>query len=180
MINRGPIQLRPIAVVAAIATLFTAMQGLSYPLLAVVLDRRGAQSGFIGLNTAMMPLGMILAAPLAAPLMHRIGGRALAAISILAAVVGFMMIGAITNPWAWMPLRLLLGFSLACLFVVSDTWMIELATEEVRGRVHQERAVPEQHGGHEESPDQPRQAADGEERHRQHHRGQQAEAIQPA
>jgi MFS family permease len=135
MVNRAPIQLRPIAVVAAIATLFTAMQGLSYPLLAVVLDRRGAQSGFIGLNTAMMPLGMILAAPLAAPLMHRIGGRALAAISILAAVVGFMMIGAITNPWAWMPLRLLLGFSLACLFVVSDTWMIELATEEVRGRV---------------------------------------------
>jgi MFS family permease len=135
MVNRASIQLRPIAVVAAIATLFTAMQGLSYPLLAVVLDRRGAQSGFIGLNTAMMPLGMILAAPLAAPLMHRIGGRALAAISILAAVVGFMMIGAITNPWAWMPLRLLLGFSLACLFVVSDTWMIELATEEVRGRV---------------------------------------------
>src|SRR6266404_4053546 len=126
---------RPIAAVAAIATLFTAMQGLSYPLLAVVLDRRGAAAAFIGLNTAMMPLGMILAAPFAAPLMQRLGARALAAISISGAVAGLMLIGAISNPWAWMPLRLLLGFWLACLFVVSDTWMIELATEHARGRV---------------------------------------------
>src|SRR2546430_4459549 len=111
------------------------MQGLSYPLLAVVLDRRGAAEAFIGLNTAMMPLGMILAAPFAAPLMQRLGARALAAISISGAVAGLMLIGAISNPWAWMPLRLLLGFWLACLFVVSDTWMIELATEHARGRV---------------------------------------------
>jgi MFS family permease len=133
--TRAQIRLRPIAAVAAIATLFTAMQGLSYPLLAVVLDRRGALEGFIGLNTAMMPLGMILAAPIAAPVMHRLGGRTLAAISISGAVASFMLIGACANPWAWMPLRLLLGFSLACLFVVSDTWMIQLATEPVRGRV---------------------------------------------
>jgi MFS family permease len=129
------LQWRPITAVAAIATLFTAMQGLSYPLLAVILDRRGAAEAFIGLNTAMMPLGMILAAPVAAPLMQRIGGRALAAISISCAVVGLLLIGALANPWAWMPLRLLLGFWLACLFVVSDTWMIELATEHARGRV---------------------------------------------
>jgi MFS family permease len=134
-IARARIPWRPIVAVAAIATLFTAMQGLSYPLLAVILDRRGLPAGFIGLNTAMMPLGMILAAPVAAPLMQKIGGRALTAISICGAVVGFLLIGAIANPWAWMPLRLLLGMSLACLFVVSDTWMIELATEHARGRV---------------------------------------------
>jgi MFS family permease len=132
---RARIPWRPIAAVGAIATLFTAMQGLSYPLLAVILDRRGAPAAFIGVNTAMMPLGMILASPFAAPLLQRLGGRLLATICILGAVTALLLIGAITNPWAWMPLRLLLGFSLAFLFVVSDTWMIELATGHARGRV---------------------------------------------
>ena len=67
--------------------------------------------------------------------MRRLGGRLLAAICILGAVTALLLIGAITNPLAWMPLRLLLGFSLAFLFVVSDTWMIELATGHARGRV---------------------------------------------
>jgi MFS family permease len=134
-LGRARIPWRPIAAVGAIATLFTAMQGLSYPLLAVILDRRGAPAAFIGVNTAMMPLGMILASPFAAPLLQRLGGRLLATICILGAVAALLLIGAITNPWAWMPLRLLLGFSLAFLFVVSDTWMIELATGHARGRV---------------------------------------------
>jgi len=84
---------------------------------------------------SVMPLGMIIAASFAAPLMQRLGERALVAISISGAVVGLTLIGAVANPWVWMPFRLLLGMSLACLFVVSDTWMIELATEHARGRI---------------------------------------------
>lgn len=126
---------RPIAAVAAVATLFTVMQGLSYPLLAVMLDRSGLKEAFIGFNAAMVPVGMILVAPVAASLMRRIGGVWLAVICVLCSVVSFVLIGATGNPWVWLPLRLLMGASLACLFVVSDTWVIELANERVRGRV---------------------------------------------
>lgn len=126
---------RPIAAVAAGATLFTAVQGLSYPLLAVILYRRGAGETFIGFNTAMMPLGMILAAPVATAMMRRIGGLALAAGSICGAVLCLLLIGAISNPWMWMPLRLFQGLSLACLFIVTDTWVNQLAPAHSRGRV---------------------------------------------
>jgi hypothetical protein len=54
-IARGRILWRPIAAVAAGATPFTTVQGLSYPLLAIILFRRGATETFIGINTAMMP-----------------------------------------------------------------------------------------------------------------------------
>lgn len=46
----------PIAAVAVDATLFTTMQGLSYPLLTVILDRNGLPATIIGLNAAMMRL----------------------------------------------------------------------------------------------------------------------------
>jgi MFS family permease len=134
-IARARILWGPIAAVAAGATLFTAVQGLSYPLLAVVLYRRGAAEAFIGFNTAMMPLGMILAAPVATTMMRRVGGFALAVASICGAVLCLLLIGAIENPWMWMPLRLFQGLSLACLFVVTDTWVNQLAPAHARGRV---------------------------------------------
>jgi MFS family permease len=134
-IGRARILWGPIAAVAAGATLFTAVQGLSYPLLAVVLYRRGAAETFIGFNTAMMPLGMILAAPVATAMMRRVGGLALAVGSICGAVLCLLLIGAIENSWMWMPLRLFQGLSLACLFVVTDTWVIQLAPAHSRGRV---------------------------------------------
>lgn len=129
------IRWRPVAAATAVATLFTVMQGLSYPLLAVTLDRGGSKEAFIGVNTAMIPVGMMLAAPVATSVMHRVGSVRLAGISVLCSVVSLVLIGAIGNPWLWLPLRLLTGASLACLFVVSDTWVIELAAERVRGRV---------------------------------------------
>jgi len=134
-ITRARILWRPIVAVAAGATLFTTVQGLSYPLLAVILYRRGAAETFIGFNTAMMPLGMILAAPIATALMRRIGGLALAAGSICGAVLCLLLIAAINDPWTWMPLRLFQGLSLACLFVVTDTWVNQLAPAHARGRV---------------------------------------------
>jgi MFS family permease len=134
-IARARILWRPIAAVAAGATLFTTVQGLSYPLLAVVLYRRGAPETFIGFNTAMMPLGMIVAAPVATAMMRRIGGLALAAGSICGAALCLLLIGAIKDPWIWMPLRLFQGLSLACVFVVTDTWVNQLAPAHARGRV---------------------------------------------
>ena len=134
-IARARILWRPIAAVAAGATLFTTVQGLSYPLLAIVLFRRGATETFIGVNTAMMPLGMILAAPVATAMMRRVGGLALAVGSICGAVLCLLLIGAIKDPWVWMPLRLFQGLALACLFVVTDTWVNQLAPAHARGRV---------------------------------------------
>lgn len=131
----GPIAWRPIVAVSLGATLFTALQGLTYPLLSLLLDRRGVAEGLIGLNAAMMPVGMIVAAPLASHLIRRMGPLALICASIVGAVLSLLLVGAIANVWVWMPLRFLTGACLSWVFIVADTWVNELALERVRGRV---------------------------------------------
>jgi hypothetical protein len=53
-------QLAMLAVVFS-ATVYTTVQGLTYPLLSLILERAGANSFTIGLSAAMMPLGMVAA-----------------------------------------------------------------------------------------------------------------------
>lgn len=126
---------RPIYAVAAGATLFTAVQGLTYPLLSLVLHERGVHEGLIGINTSMMPLGMIMSAPFASRMIPRVGALGFAIATVCGSVACLMLLGAISNSWWWMPIRFTLGLLLASLFVVTDTWVNQLAAESSRGRV---------------------------------------------
>lgn len=126
---------RLISAVAISATVFTTMQGLTYPLLALILDRAGVPEGLIGLNAAMMPLGMIMGAPLVPWAASRIGSYRLMIASILGAIACLLAIGATRDPWLWMVLRLLSGILLAWIFVVSETWINQLSSEGFRGRI---------------------------------------------
>ncbi|SEG13479.1 Predicted arabinose efflux permease, MFS family [Thermomonospora echinospora] len=124
-----------IVAVALSASVFTVMQGLTYPLLAVLLDRGGVSEGLNGLNAAMMPLGMLLAAPAASPLVRRLGAYRVAVVSLVTVAGCLLAIGAVRHPLPWLPLRLAIGFFLACIFVTTDTWINELAPERLRGRI---------------------------------------------
>ena len=79
---------RPIVAVAISATVFTAMQGLTYPLLSLILDRAGIAAWLIGANAAMTPLGMMAAAVAAAQIVHRFGAYRLAVASLVVAACG--------------------------------------------------------------------------------------------
>jgi hypothetical protein len=60
----GHVEWRPIlAVIAALSVLDVAL-GLTYPLLSLLLEARGVAAGWIGVNAAMTPLRIVLAAPL--------------------------------------------------------------------------------------------------------------------
>ena len=52
-----------IAVSIAAIGIFCLTLGLSYPLLALILDSMGISTGLIGLNAAMAPLGIIVSSP---------------------------------------------------------------------------------------------------------------------
>ena len=117
------------------ATVFTAMQGLTFPLLALILERTGQPEWAIGINAAMMPLGLVLSAPLAPRLMRRRGGFALMTAGLGVSAACMALIGLYQQALIWMPLRLLMGVSLGCVLVVTETWINEVATDAVRGRV---------------------------------------------
>ncbi len=117
------------------ATVFTAMQGLTYPLLALVLHRMDVPEWLIGVNAATMPVGMILSAPLAPVLMRRLGGYVVTAASLLISAACLLTVKGVPDAWLWMPLRLLMGIGLGCILVVNESWINEIASDRYRGRI---------------------------------------------
>src|SRR5262249_17219483 len=105
--ERGPMEIetatatrtawRPVAAVATSATVFTTPQGLTYPLLALILDRAGIATWLIGANAAMTPLGMMAAAVAAAQIVHRFGAYRLAVASLLGAALCVVALGAVQD-----------------------------------------------------------------------------------
>ena len=128
------IRWRPAVAVALSATAFAAMQGLTYPLLALAQQRTGHSSWAIGINAAMMPLGLLLAGPVAPRLIARHGSFRVAAWSLAGSALCVLAIGALPYAASWMGLRLAIGALLAFAFTISDTWVSQLIPDRVRSR----------------------------------------------
>jgi MFS family permease len=67
-------------------------------------------------------------------LVARLGPRRLILLSLAASACVLVVFGLIPNIWLWFPLRLLLGMAAEALFVVSETWINALSTENTRAR----------------------------------------------
>src|SRR5262245_42692517 len=121
---------RWINLVAAIAaiTVFGFAFGLMFPLLSLVMDKNGVSPNVIGYNTAMQPLGMLVAGLVVTHMTRRFGTRPVA---IAAAIFTAALI--VTYPflpifWGWFVMRLIQGFAVAILFSVREAWVVEAAT----------------------------------------------------
>ncbi len=124
-----------ILVVLAVAAAYGLALGLTYPLLAIILEGQGVSATLIGLNTAMTPLGIVISAPFIPVLARRFGALRLAIVCALATALLFAAIGAWHNLWWWFPLRLLLGAAIDSLYVISETWLLQLAGPRHRGKL---------------------------------------------
>ena len=133
--ERQPVAWLAIVATVAMMGVFAVTLGLTYPLLSLVLERQGVDSAMIGLNAAMAPLGLIVSAPLIPILVGRSGPWPVAMVCTLGAALMLFLLGATQNLWLWFPLRFLLGVSISGLFVVSETWINQLAPTHARGRV---------------------------------------------
>ena len=124
-------------IVGAIActTIFALSIGLSYPLLSFILEGLGHSEFEIGINAAMTPLGVLLASPFFPRIVNRFGSWqvAVTCLSIVASVI-FMM-GLFKDYTAILVLRLVLGMADAGVFIISETWINQLADKRSRGRI---------------------------------------------
>ena len=121
-------------VISAISV-FAIVFGLSYPLLSVVLERQGHSPSAIGINAAMLPLGLIVSSFLIPRAAQLLGTHRLAVGSALLAGAVFLAYGLWPNIWAWFPLRFLMGMATSTLFVLSEMWINSLASDHNRGRI---------------------------------------------
>ena len=130
-----PIPWPAIAGIIATVSVFAISQGLTYPLLSVILERLGQSPGMIGLSASMTPLGIIASAPFIPALSKRFGpGPTALSCAALAALL-LALIGWTRDPLAWFPLRFLLGAVINPLYVLSEVWMMTLAPPSRRGRL---------------------------------------------
>jgi MFS family permease len=114
---------------------FAVAQGLTYPLLSLLMERRGVPALLIGLNAGSFAAGLAAATLL----VHRLTQMARGDRLIIGALVGvsacLSMFAATDNLAIWFVARFLLGFFVSVIYVLSEAWLNEAAPDRIRGRV---------------------------------------------
>lgn len=126
---------RSLAGVIAAMAVVNLVYGITFPLLALVLDGQGVSKTLIGLNTMVQALAVIVIAPWAPGLLQRVPpSRLMQAVTLCLAVL-FIVAGLYPNVWFWFPLRFVIGALTAMLWICSEALINELAEERWRGRL---------------------------------------------
>ncbi|MFP4125649.1 MAG: MFS transporter [Alphaproteobacteria bacterium] len=126
--------LRAVTTIVVMAGVFGLQQGVSYPLLALILEEAGYSRSLIGLNAAMLPVGLIAAAPFVAPLARRIGAGGVALVSCTLMIAALAALALSRDLGLWFLARFVLGLGINGLYVVSETWLNLLVPKARRGR----------------------------------------------
>lgn len=126
---------RTLVAACAAVCVFSFSLGEMFPLLALNMESWGVSEAIIGLNTAMAPIGILLAGLVIPRLSHMFGGRRVAMFMAGATGTIFLLYPTFPDLWAWFPLRLLQGVTVATLFALSEAWVLANAKGEIRGRV---------------------------------------------
>ena len=108
---------------------------MSYPLLSLILESRGVSANMIGVNSAMMPIGILLFSSVIPVAAKRFGARRVAIIAALvtaALILGYKLFDYLE---AWFVLRLFHGMALSTLFVLSEAWIVGFADNQHRGKI---------------------------------------------
>jgi MFS family permease len=104
-----------------------------------LIGLRGGIEGFSAAELAIVTsgyfVGFLSGARLTPLLIRRVGH-----VRVFAALGSFMSAGLIalpllTEPWAWTPLRVLLGFCMSGIYVAAESWLNNAATNDTRGKV---------------------------------------------
>ncbi len=109
--------------------------GLGLPLLAFNLEFMTGLGIIIGLNALMAALSTILIAPFAPAILARVPTRPFLIACLAYTAFSFVAYKLFPSVPVWMALRFTSGAAVALLFVASETWIIQLAPEKMRGRV---------------------------------------------
>lgn len=123
-----------IGVIAAMAVV-NLVYGITFPLLALVLDSQGVSKTLIGLSTIAQAVAVLMIAPWAPGLLRRFApSRLMQFVTVILAFL-FVIAGLFPNVWFWFPLRFVIGAMTAMLWISSEAMINELAEERWRGRI---------------------------------------------
>jgi len=102
--------------------------GLSMPLISLRLEGMTSSGTIVGLNGAAAALSTLVMAPIVPRLLSLIPGRVLIVVSLLSAGALHALFPVFENVPAWFVLRFVLGSFMTVIFVISETWINQIAT----------------------------------------------------
>jgi MFS family permease len=123
-----------VACIAAVMTVSITL-GLSWPLLAIVLERQGVSPWLNGLSASAQMVAVLAVMPVAPALIGRLGVVRVIAIGITGMAVCLALLPVFPNVWAWFPIRFALGLCEELVFIAGDIWINQLADDRTRGRL---------------------------------------------
>ncbi|MEM9605091.1 MAG: MFS transporter [Pseudomonadota bacterium] len=129
------VQLGNLVAACAAITVFGLAFGISYPLLSLVLEQRGHSADLIGLNAAMVPLGILAFSPCIPLLVKRFGARRCLIVAALVSALCFPLYRITDSLAIWFVLRGVQGMASATLYVLSEVWIVRFSGARRRGRV---------------------------------------------
>jgi MFS family permease len=109
--------------------------GLSLPLLSLILNRHGISGTVIGLNASFGAVALIAFTPLIPRLAARLGTVRFLIACYLVAALSLLSFRASDALVLWFVFRFTLNCALQGLFLVSELWINQIATDSVRGRL---------------------------------------------
>jgi MFS family permease len=115
--------------------LFEVALGALGPLAVLQLERRGVETGLIGVVVAAYYAGFLLGTLYCHHIIDRVGHIRAFAVFTVIAINATLLHAVFQHPLAWLALRACLGFGLAGVFVVAESWLNDKATADTRSRI---------------------------------------------
>ena len=109
--------------------------GFIYPLVSLKMELRGFSSTWIGVMGSLPFVASIIFSPITPLIMRYVNPTKLVFASIAADISLVLLMALIDNIYVWYVCRFLMGLAGTVLFIVSETWINEIAEDRVRGRV---------------------------------------------
>jgi MFS family permease len=128
-------QWRNLIAACATVAVFSFSLGEMFPLLALKMEKWGISSSVIGLNSAMPPIGILLAGLVIPKLAHKFGSRRVVLVMVFLTAMVILTYPAVPYLAAWFILRFAQGMFVATLFALSEAWIVKFAEGQYRARI---------------------------------------------
>ena len=109
--------------------------GAIVPLVSLSLSRDGYNALMIGINSAMLPIAVILMGPLMPWIIARLGTLRSVYLGLGITALCVLLFPAFPNYYAWCAIRFVIGLAGAIHWITSETWINLMATSRSRSRV---------------------------------------------
>jgi MFS family permease len=109
--------------------------GAALPMVAMTMELRGMSASNIGYVVAGAPLGLILMSPFMGALVNRFGLLGAMLLGTALIVATLVVMPSVYGVVPWVICRVIAGLGVAAIWILSETWVNALATNEDRGKI---------------------------------------------